>query len=222
MKPLVILGAGGYAQEVLWVVDEINTSSPTWDFLGFVDPAKPQRKGSVLYDRPVLGGFDDVNHLPKDTCFVSGIGNPQDRMYECLRAEERGWTAATLVYPGVVIAKNVEIGPGTVIGAGCILAPYARIGRHCALNLNVVIGHNTLLGDFSVLSPGVCITGNAVLEERVFVGTNATVYLGRRLGAGSSLAANSFLLTDLPQGQSAIGVPAKVFARATGAGICKS
>jgi hypothetical protein len=60
LKKLIILGAGGYAQELLWTVDDINTVCPAWDFIGFIDPIRPGRKGELLYDRPVLGGWDDA------------------------------------------------------------------------------------------------------------------------------------------------------------------
>jgi serine O-acetyltransferase len=58
------------------------------------------------------------------------------------------------------------------------------------------------------------------LEEGVFIGANATVYLGRRVGSGALVGASSFLLTDLAPHKSAIGVPASVFAQASGAGVC--
>lgn len=220
MKPIVILGSGGYAQEVLWVIDDINAKSPTWDFLGFVDPANPTRKGEYLYDRSILGGFDDAMFLPRGVYFACGIGDPESRFKECREAEERGWQATALIHPSVIVAKHVEIGLGTVIGAGSIIAPYAKIGRHCAINLHVTVGHDSLIGDFCVLSPGARISGGAVLEDRVFVGTNATVYLNRRVGTGASLGANSFLVTNLGAGLSAIGIPATPFTRALGSGIC--
>ena len=222
MKPLVILGSGGYAQEVLWVVDDINAITPTWDFLGFIDPGTPEKKGQSLYDRPILGGFDDAGDLPEGVFFACGIGDPASRLKECAEAERRGWQPVSLVHPSVIVAKHVEIGPGTIVGAGSILAPYARIGRHCAINLHVTVGHDSVIGDFSVLSPGARISGYAVLEEGVFIGTNATVYLNRRVGAGASLGANSFLVTNLAAGRSAIGIPATAFAQSTGAGICSS
>ncbi len=220
MKPIVIIGAGGYAQELAWVIEDINAESPTWKCLGYIDPQNPERS-STLYDLPILGGLEDAD-LPADIWFACGIGDPKARAKECAAAESRGWTAATLVHPTVVKARHVEISPGTVIGAGSILAPYARIGRHCAINLHVTVGHNSVLSDFCVLSPGTRISGGAILEEGVFIGSNATVYLNRRVGAGASLGANSFLVTNLATGRSAIGNPAKAFGPATGAGICSA
>jgi sugar O-acyltransferase (sialic acid O-acetyltransferase NeuD family) len=220
MQPLIILGAGGYAQEVLWIVDEINAAGeaaggagPCWDFLGFLDPGRPSRKGNRHYDRPVLGGWEALEELPRDLYFACGIGAPEARRRECGEAERRQLRPATLVFPGVVRARHVQVGEGTVIGAGAILAPYARLGRHCALNLHATVGHDTRVGDFSVLCPGAQILGGARLGESVFIGTNATVLQERSVGDGATLGANSFLVTDLGPGQSAIGVPASVFSR---------
>jgi sugar O-acyltransferase (sialic acid O-acetyltransferase NeuD family) len=220
LKDLFILGSGGYAQELLWVVDDINGLDPTWNFLGFLDPGAPSKKGQLYYDRPVLGGWDNAPHQRKDIYFTCGIGAPEFRKKECSEGERRGYQAATLIHPSTIIARHVEIGEGTVIGAGCILAPYARIGRHCAINLQVAIGHNSSMGDYCVISPGAQILGAAILEDEVFIGANATIYLGKRVGTGALVGANSFLLTNLAPRKSAIGVPATVFAQATGAGIC--
>ena len=220
MKPIIIVGAGGYAQEVVWVIDDINKNHPTWECIGFLDPAQPYRKGKTLYDLPILGGFEDVKHLSGSLCFACGIGDPRARKRECTRAEESGWIPTSLLHPTVVVARHVELGEGTIVGAGSILAPYARIGRNCAINTQVTVGHNSIIGDYSVLAPGSRISGNARLEEGVFIGTNGTVYLGRTLGAWSSLGANSFLINNLKPEKSAIGVPARVFSDSTGAGSC--
>jgi sugar O-acyltransferase (sialic acid O-acetyltransferase NeuD family) len=218
LDQLVILGAGGYAQELLWIVDDINSISPTWDFVGFVDPKSKGYTGASLYDRPILGGWDDMPRGDQ-IHFACGIGSPGSRAAECIEAERRGYKPATLIHPSVISAKHVQIGDGTVIGAGCILAPYAVLGRHCALNLGVTIGHNSKTGDYCVFSPGTQLLGAAVLGDRVFVGANATVYQGRRVGAGAIIGANSFLLTNLEAGASVVGVPARKFSLARADGI---
>jgi sugar O-acyltransferase (sialic acid O-acetyltransferase NeuD family) len=219
LKKIIILGAGGYAQEVLWVVDDINSVFPVWDFIGFIDSVSPGRKGQLHYDRPVLGGWDDVP-WQEEIHFACGIGSPVVRANECLEAERRGYRPATLIHPSVIAARHVQIGEGTVIGARCVLAPYAILGRHCALNIGVTVGHNSRMGDFCVLSPGAQVLGSVELSERVFLGANATVYLKRKVGAGSIIGANSFLLTSLGPDSSVIGVPAARFSIADGNGIC--
>jgi sugar O-acyltransferase (sialic acid O-acetyltransferase NeuD family) len=210
MKKLIILGAGGYAQELLWVVDDINDRNPTWEFVGFVDPMASERKGQLHYDRPILGGWDDISKSG-EIYFACGIGRPEARSKECAEAERRGYKPATLIHPSVIAARHVQIGDGSIIGAGCILAPYAVIGRHCSLNLGATVGHNASLGDYCVLSPGAQVLGGVKLEEKVLLGANATVYLGRKVGAGSVIGANSYLLANLRPGVTVMGVPAVRF-----------
>lgn len=218
MKKLIVLGAGGYAQEVLWVIDDINDRNPTWQFLGFVDPKASQRRGQMHYDRPILGGWEDISK-EGEIYFACGIGKPAARSKECFEAEQRGYKPATLIHPSVIAARHVQIGEGSIIGAGCILAPYAVIGRHCSLNLAVTVGHNSCLGDFCVLSPGAQVLGGVKLEEQVLLGANATVYLGRKVGAGSVVGANSYLLTNLGPGVTVMGVPAVKFSIGRGRSV---
>lgn len=210
MDQLIIVGAGGYAQELLWIVDDMNQVRPTWDFLGYIDPKSRTKKGQLHYDRPILGDWEDAP-LAGSIYFVCGIGSPQSRAIECADAERRGYRPATLIHPSVTLARNIQIGEGTAIGAGCIVAPYAVLGRHCALNLCVSVGHNSQVGDYSVLSPGARLLGSARLAERVFLGANATVYQGRSVGADAVVGANSFLVTNLRKRMSVIGVPASRF-----------
>jgi hypothetical protein len=37
MKDIVIVGNGGFAKEIRWLIDRINKRSNEWNFLGFVD-----------------------------------------------------------------------------------------------------------------------------------------------------------------------------------------
>ena len=52
MKDLIIVGAGGFGREVVWLVERINQSQPTWKVLGFVDDAEglPEIDGCCVFD----------------------------------------------------------------------------------------------------------------------------------------------------------------------------
>jgi sugar O-acyltransferase (sialic acid O-acetyltransferase NeuD family) len=209
LKPIVIIGAGGYGQELAWLIEDLNALQPEWNLLGFVDPINPNSRQH--YGRPVLGGYEAIPAICPTPFFTCGIGKPAVRQKEATRAENLGWKPAVLIHPSVIRAHFVSVGKGTVVGPGTILAPHARIGKHCAINMQTSIGHDSSMGDFCVISPGARILGRVTLEDLVLVGANACVYPGRHVGAGATLAANSFLHTNLAAGRSAIGVPAKVF-----------
>jgi acetyltransferase-like isoleucine patch superfamily enzyme len=65
------------------------------------------------------------------------------------------------------------------------------------------IGHSVLEG-FENRFAGI------VLEDRAQVGLGAVVYAGCRLGRESIVASNSYVVSDVPAGALAIGVPARV------------
>jgi len=78
---LVVLGAGGFAREVLWLVEDCNANDPVWNVLGFIDENR-ELHGRTLCDVPVLGGLEWLNdkagiHL------ISGVGgNAVRRRFE--------------------------------------------------------------------------------------------------------------------------------------------
>jgi sugar O-acyltransferase (sialic acid O-acetyltransferase NeuD family) len=211
MKQLVILGSGGHAKEILSALDDINAREPAFDFLGFVDPGSPDRKGRYVCDHPVIGGYEVAPELSSGIHFCCGIGDPFARMKECLAAESLGWKPATLIHPVTSIAASSRIGDGTFIGLGSIVGADAVVGVHCSINVHVAVGHDSSVGDYSVLSPGAKLLGGTEIGDLVLIGANAVVHVGRRVGRAAVLGAASFLVEDLAPDRSALGNPARPF-----------
>jgi sugar O-acyltransferase (sialic acid O-acetyltransferase NeuD family) len=209
LKPIVILGAGDYAKEIAWVIHDLNACTPEWKLLGFLDA--PGGMKATHCGLPVWHTYEEITNEFGPVFFACGIAKPAIRARECRQATDRGLRAATLLHPSVIQGPGVSIGEGSVISAGAVVGPDARVGRYCAINVQTTIGHDVLIEDFVVISPGARISGHVTLEEKAFVGANAVIQQGCRLGIGATLAAGSFLHTNLPAGQSAVGVPAKVF-----------
>jgi serine O-acetyltransferase len=100
---------------------------------------------------------------------------------------------------GVLLERTTEIGEDLhIIHAGMIsIHPDARIGKRVGIMHGVTIGTN--------MGPGVPTIG-----DDVFIGCNASILGGVTIGNGARIAANSLVITDVPEGAVAIGVPAKV------------
>ncbi len=82
------------------------------------------------------------------------------------------------------------------------------IGREVFLTMRSIVvthnvGHSVLEGFENRFAP-------VVLEDRSQVGMGTVVYAGCRVGAGAIVASNSYVVSDIPAGKLAIGVPAKV------------
>ncbi|MHC4505177.1 MAG: PglD-related sugar-binding protein, partial [Planctomycetota bacterium] len=165
MEDLVIVGAGGYGREVLWLVREINEAGDTWRVVGFLDDDPAALDG---VDTPVrvvssIRSFQDWNRVRA----VCAIGDPAVRRRVVDMLDEQGARWAGLYHP------TSFVGTGSTVGKGCIfcrdsgVTADSSIGNHVHFNIKSTAGHDTRLGDFCTLSSHVDINGGAVLEEGV-------------------------------------------------------
>jgi sugar O-acyltransferase (sialic acid O-acetyltransferase NeuD family) len=209
MKDLVIFGTGGFAREVLQIVEDINEKAATWNLVGFLDEDRT-KWNSTLQGLPVLGDTAWLERNPHVAVSVA-IGSPADRRKVVLTLEHVECSGlALLVHPLAWISKRVEIGPGTVLDAGALVSPDARIGRHVILNNNCTVGHDTVLEDFVTVAPGASIAGEAHVSEGCDLGINCTVVQGIAIGHWSIVGAGAVVVRHLPPNVTAVGVPAQV------------
>lgn len=97
------------------------------------------------------------------------------------------------------IGCYAEIGEGCLFqhnGLGCVISEKAVIGKNVEFYQHVTVG--ALRGGVPVIEDDVTIGANAVLLGDI------VVHKGAKIGAGA------VVLCDVPQGATAVGVPAKV------------
>jgi sugar O-acyltransferase (sialic acid O-acetyltransferase NeuD family) len=162
---------------------------------------------------PVLG-VEESAALHPGAAAVIAIGSPGGRRAAAARAEGAGAEIATAVHPTARMSRNVEIGCGTLICAGSVLTTGISVGRCVVINLNCTIGHDAALGDYTTLSPGVHVSGYVRFGENVFVGTGAVFLSGTRekplmIGDGAVIGAGACVTSDVPPGETWVGVPAR-------------
>ncbi|MFM2377103.1 MAG: hypothetical protein RLZZ165_2200 [Bacteroidota bacterium] len=210
MKKLVIVGGGGFAREVLWLIEEINKAAPdgtlTYEVLGFIS-----RDSEVLVQGvPVLGNDKwAFANLERNVRFVLAIGDSALRAQLALAYQKNGFHPLRLIHPSVVMSDEVEMGGGTIVCAGSVLTVNIQIGMFCIVNLNATIGHDCRIGDFVTLNPGVHLSGGSDIGDMSTLGTGAIVLPGMKVGDRSILGAGAVVTENLPGGATYIGVPAK-------------
>lgn len=123
----------------------------------------------------------------------------------------------TLGIVHLILAKLAEIICGVEIGVS------ARIGRRLVIEHSgcIVIHGSVSMGDDCVVRQGVTI-GNRRLDDpfgapslgnRVNIGAGAKL-LGRiRIGDDVEIGANAVVLSDVPDGALAVGIPARIIIR---------
>ena len=210
MKNIVIIGAGGFAREVQWLINDINKVNKEWNILGFIDE-NPSNKGKELNGNIVVGSFEDILKIDnQDIYYVCAVGDPIIKKKLVEKAEDMNLKPAILIHPSVIISEFVSVGEGSIICAGNIITVNIHIGKHVIVNIDSTIGHDAIIEDYSTILPSVNISGNTVIEECVSVGTGSAIIQGLRIGKYSTIGAGAVVVKDIPCGATAVGMPAKV------------
>jgi sugar O-acyltransferase (sialic acid O-acetyltransferase NeuD family) len=212
-RPLVVVGSGGFSKDVLWALQGYNTIHAAYELLGFCDD-DPAKQGQTIMGYPVLGSPERVAAgQAVRPCFICSIGDNHARARVVARVLELGWTPVAVIDPSARLADDVEVGPGSYIGAQAVLSPRARVGSHVLINNQTTIGHDCLIEDFAQVAPGGRVSGFSVLREGALLGANAVIAQGRQIGRYGTLGACSFGMINIPEAATATGIPARVVFR---------
>ena len=133
------------------------------------------------------------------------------RMQRAIRKSRMPWLWApasvllAVLRKLLVIITEIDLHPNAEIGAGLLIQhasqvrviANAKIGVDCALSHICTIGAGPSsgvpdIGDHVYIGPHVCILGPVTIGEE------------------ATIAANSLVISDVPEGHTAIGVPARI------------
>jgi len=209
-RPLLIVGAGGFAREAAAAVRAANDVRPEWMLLGLLDD-DPARHGTVVDDLCVLGPVDAVHQHP-DAAVLVCTGNPRNYRSRRDIVARLGLPAErhpVLRHPAASIAAGTEIGPGTVLLAGTVVTAPQRVGAHVAAMPQVVLTHDDAVGDYVTLASRVALGGRVTVEEGAYLGAGALVREGLAVGAWALVGMGSVVLRDVPRGEVWAGAPAR-------------
>ncbi|MCB9453347.1 MAG: acetyltransferase [Anaerolineaceae bacterium] len=209
LQKVAIIGAGGFAREVLDVFDAVNAVQPRFDVQGYIVDAQYGKPGTLINDKPILGSLEWFQDKP-DCAGICAVGASHVRFQLVNRAKALGVHFCSVIHPNAVMSRWVTIGDGTIITAGCVLTNQIKVGNHVHLNLDCTVGHDVIFGDFTTLSPGVHVSGNVTFEQGCFVGTGVNLIEKRTIGAWSIIGAGTTITKDVPANSTVVGVPGKV------------
>lgn len=205
LKKLIIVGAGGFAREVAWLVEEINQSKPSWDLLGFFD--ENENDCSQMNGYTIIKKSEFDKHL--DAFIVIAIGDPETRKKVAMRYVGK-YRFATLIHPSISIHKTSCVGPGSIVCKDTIITTNVNIGNHVIVNLDCTIGHDATLKDYVTIFPSVNVSGYVLIDECSSVGTGSQIIQQLKIGANTTIGAGSVVVKDIPSMVVAVGVPARV------------
>lgn len=204
MKRLAILGASGHGKVVADVAECCG-----WHEVIFFDDAWPE----VLHNGhwKVEGNSQSlVARLDDFTGVIVAIGD------NGIRAEKLRWLldisapVVTLTHPSAIVSQYAELGAGTVVMPGVVVNVSSKVGKGVILNTGCGIDHDCTIGDCAHISPGARLAGGVKVGMQSWVGIGASVKQLINIGRQVTVGAGAVVVADLPDGATAVGVPAKL------------
>lgn len=203
MRELLLLGASGLAREVA-AADRTG-----YRVVGVLDDDTDLR-GSTVAGVEVIGGIAHAAEYDADLLVCVGSGRGRRAVVARLAAlgvgEER---FATLVDASVRVPSSCSVGAGSILLAHVVLTTEVEIGRHVVAMPNVTLTHDCRVDDFATLTAGVSLAGAVTVGEAAYLGMNASVRQRLTVGAGAVVGMGAAVLSDIPEGETWAGVPAR-------------
>jgi sugar O-acyltransferase (sialic acid O-acetyltransferase NeuD family) len=212
--PIVVVGAGGFAREVVDVIEAINSVQPKWRILGLVADPAPDDGHADRCQYSYLGTVDVLKEMACSFAIGIGDGPARRRLDETISSW--GHESAILKHPTASVGSHVEVGPGTILCAGVRITTNVVLGRHVHVNLNSTIGHDARLADYVTVNPLVAVSGRVRVGTETMLGTGAVILERRQVGDRCVIGAGAVLNKDTDNDQTLVGVPAKPLPAARG------
>ena len=207
MKNIVIIGSGGFAKEVAFLIDEINRDKPTWNILGFIDNNVRETNGKYKIFQNDEYLFNTTNELN----VVFGIGNPAllEKLYLKF-SKNKKLKFPNLIHPNVSGDwERINLGEGNIICASNTFTTDIVIGNCNIINLDCTIGHDTAIGNFNVLNPSVNVSGGVKIGNKNLLGTSSTILQYLKINNNITIGAGALLTKNAEEEGIYIGSPAK-------------
>lgn len=202
----LVYGASGHA---LVVADLLRKSGK--DVFCYVDGVNEAREGEAFGGAHVRGAraveeawADGVREA------VVAVGDNAARVQIGRRLQAVGYHLPPLTHPSAVVALDATLGDGTIVCANAVIGAGASVGEHVLINTAASVDHESVLGTGVHVSPGAHLGGRVAVGEESWVGIGAVVRDRIRIGARSVIGAGAAVVTDIPDGVVAYGVPARI------------
>ena len=202
-KPIAILGAGGHGKVVADIAQSVG-----WNEIVFFDDVIGE---SLICDRWRVEGTSQSleGRLSEFSGIFVGIGSNSIRREKLFWLKGISAHILTLVHPSAVIGSDVKIGVGSVVMPGVVVNIDTKIGMGVILNTRCSVDHDCDLGDGVHIGPSASLAGSVKVGAESFIGIGASIKQQINVGSNVTVGAGAAVVRDLPNGITALGVPAR-------------
>lgn len=209
MSRLLILGAGGHAL----VAAETAIACCLATSIVFLDDHFLRIGPYSVLDSPVIGPLDlslEPDIYSQFDGAVVAIGHATTRLFWIDKLQSAGFYLPVLKHPTSCISSSARIGPASVVFAHAVVQSQASIGIGAILNTACSVDHDSKLSDGVHVCPGARLGGEVKVGARSWIGIGSSVIQRVCIGSDVTVGAGAAVVSDLPNGATAVGVPARV------------
>ncbi len=207
MKNIAIIGSGGFAKEVAFLIEEINKKEKQWNILGYIDEKVGGYNGKYKI-------FQNDNRLEKTKDKISvvfGIGN-----VNLIRTlSEKFSKNPNIEFPNLIHPNatgdwdRISLEHGNIITAGNIFTTDIKVGSFNIFNLNCTIGHDSVFGNYNIINPGANISGGVIIKNQILIGTGAQILQYLEISSKSLIGAGALVTKNITDSGVYAGIPAR-------------
>ena len=207
MKKIVIVGSGGFAKEVAFLIDVINKKKKEWDFLGFID----EKVGECNGKYKVFNNDEWLENTKIETNVVFGLGDPSlIKKLVTKFSKNKNLKYPSLIDPSAIGDwERIKIGEGNIICGGNIFTTDITIGSFNIFNLDCTIGHDVVIDSFNLILPSVNISGGVTLSKEILLGTGSQILENKSITNKVIVGAGTVVVKDITESGVYVGSPAK-------------
>lgn len=199
-----VFGASGHAKVVIDAIERGGRNQ----VLFLCDDAR-EKHGTQIMGYMVLGRDELLARRHETKLGIVGIGENRIRQHVASWLVEQGCALTSVVHPAATIGRDVEIGDGTVIMAGCVVNTGARLGRNVIVNTGATVDHDCEVEDGVHIGPGSHLCGHVAIGAGTLVGAGTIIAPSIRVGASVVIGAGSTVLSDVPDDARVGGSPCR-------------
>lgn len=193
MNKLIIYGASGHGK----VIADIARLNGYKDIV-FCDDDLSKNE---------FDGYAVIHELPQEEYdLVIGIGDNKTRQKIAQRVNH---PLVTLIHPEAVIAKDSEIGEGTVVMAKAVINSGTKVGKGVIVNTYSSLDHDNIIHDYVHISVNAHTAGTVEIKERCFIGMGSNIINNINICEDVTIGAGSTVVKDIDEPGTYIGSPAR-------------
>ena len=200
-KDLIIIGAGNVGGFLALNQDLFEES---FNIKGFLDDDQ-KKIGKKYWNIPVLGSVKDLINY-KNSSIAIGISGPLTKR-KILDTIGANYDFPNFIAKNAWVSNKVKIGKGVIIYPGVSINHESEIGDFVVINMNCAIGHNSVIEKCSSLAPGVNFGGFTRVGPYAQMGIGCATIQGIKIGEGAIIGGQTMLITNVEANSTYTGVP---------------